>query len=620
MNPKSILSKAFGLLLAAVLALTPGSSSASNSAAPMAPVGTTFVYQGLLTKDNLPVNDTCDFTFSLWDAQSGGSQAGSTLTRYGVGVDGGHFTVDLDFGSVWNGTLYWLGIGVQCTRDVSPTSLPRQALRPAPYAMYASNADMVDGFHASAFATAGHSHSHSSLSGLGNDDHPQYFNLNQNENVNGRPYFNGGTGSMPPFYVSSSYLVTDLNADLLDGQHGSYYQARVSATCSVGAAIRAINADGSVVCEAHDDRPGHAALNLDATAGSGTFNAVAIGVDGMPVMAYSRANALWVAHCNDHACTTSSKVQVSPAGDTVQYLALAIGADGMPVMSYYDASFGVGDLKVAHCNDLACQLAANVTTVDGNLPPNPDVGQYNSITIGVDGFPLISYYDATNGHLKVAHCNDIPCQIAPLVTPLDTSLFANVGWYSSITIGSDGLGLVSYYDAMSTHLKAAHCANVLCASADSIVVLDPTASVGTFTSITIASDGLGLISYYDFGNNFLKVAHCNNSLCSTAAYNAVDNWGTTGGPSAISIGSDGMGVISYLNMAPLRLMVGHCDNVVCSSITRVQVDTPDMGNPSSSIAIGTDGMPVISYHDNTNNLLRFTHCSNVFCVPYWRRR
>jgi len=33
-----------------------------------------------------------------------------------------------------------------------------------------------------------------------------------------------------------------------------------------------------------------------------------------------------------------------------------------------------------------------------------EVGQDTSVTIGADRLGLISYYDATNGNLKVAHC------------------------------------------------------------------------------------------------------------------------------------------------------------------------------------------------------------------------
>ena len=38
-----------------------------------------------------------------------------------------------------------------------------------------------------------------------------------------------------------------------------------------------------------------------------------------------------------------------------------------------------------------------------------DVGRYSSITIGGDGFPVMSYYDVTNADLKVAHCSNLLC-------------------------------------------------------------------------------------------------------------------------------------------------------------------------------------------------------------------
>ena len=38
-----------------------------------------------------------------------------------------------------------------------------------------------------------------------------------------------------------------------------------------------------------------------------------------------------------------------------------------------------------------------------------DVGQYSSLTIGSDGLALISYYDATNQALKVAQCPNELC-------------------------------------------------------------------------------------------------------------------------------------------------------------------------------------------------------------------
>src|SRR6266542_562415 len=44
------------------------------------------------------------------------------------------------------------------------------------------------------------------------------------------------------------------------------------------------------------------------------------------------------------------------------------------------------------------------------------VGWYTSVAVGVDGRPLISYRDLINGDLRVAHCIDLACSSATLAT------------------------------------------------------------------------------------------------------------------------------------------------------------------------------------------------------------
>jgi hypothetical protein len=88
-----------------------------------------------------------------------------------------------------------------------------------------------------------------------------------------------------------------------------------------------------------------------------------------------------------------------------------------------------------------------------------------------------------------------------------------VGSYTSITIGADGLGLISYYHSNKTALMVAHCSDINCTTA-TITTLDSPGMVGGYTSITIGADGLGLISYQDGTNDDLKVVHCANTFCS----------------------------------------------------------------------------------------------------------
>jgi len=101
-------------------------------------------------------------------------------------------------------------------------------------------------------ARSDHNHDHGALSGLGDDDHTQYFHLSQDETVTGRPAFNGGTSYFtPPFTVDSNYRVSSLNADLLDGQHASAFagasHGHFGQTWSGSAAygLRVDNASGS---------------------------------------------------------------------------------------------------------------------------------------------------------------------------------------------------------------------------------------------------------------------------------------------------------------------------------------------------------------------------------------
>jgi hypothetical protein len=191
---------------------------------------------------------------------------------------------------------------------------------------------------------------------------------------------------------------------------------------------------------------------------------------------------------------------------------------------------------------------------------------------------------------------------------------------SSITIGADGLPIISYYDDTNDDLKTAHCVDMSCISAITST-LDSIGDVGRHTtSITIGRDGLPVISYFDNTNYDLKAAHCNDTACTSASSQTLDNGGQVGYYSSITIGSDGLPVISYYDAANYDLKAAHCDDTACTSASiQILESTGEVGE-YTAITIGSDGMPVISYFDTSNDDLKVTHCSNPFCVPYWRRR
>ena len=103
--------------------------------------GTAFTYQGRLNDANGPATGIYDLRFGIYDAASGGTQVGSTLTHSATAVSNGLFTVTLDFGNQFNGADRWVEIGVRTNGGGALTALaPRQPLTPAPYAIYSANA------------------------------------------------------------------------------------------------------------------------------------------------------------------------------------------------------------------------------------------------------------------------------------------------------------------------------------------------------------------------------------------------------------------------------------------------------------------------------------------------
>jgi hypothetical protein len=120
-----------------------------------APLGTAFNYQGKLSGGTNAVTGLYDFQFSLWDAQSSGTQSGSTVPQTATPVTNGLFNVTLDFGStVFDGSARWLQVNVRTNGAGSFTTLsPRQPLTPTPYALYAPNAGAAASATTAATAT-----------------------------------------------------------------------------------------------------------------------------------------------------------------------------------------------------------------------------------------------------------------------------------------------------------------------------------------------------------------------------------------------------------------------------------------------------------------------------------
>lgn len=276
-------------------------------------------------------------------------------------------------------------------------------------------------------------------------------------------------------------------------------------------------------------------------------------------------------------------------------------ADGVDNDTVYSAGYGL-------------DLSDNIFSIDTHMFPQNlhtstllddfgDVGLYSSIIIGSDGYPLISYHDQTLGDLKVAHCHDFLCTTATVVTVDSTDVDDGEG--TSITVGSDGFGLISYYDNSNHDLKIAHCNDLDC-STSSIYKADETGDVGRYSSITTGSDGLGIVSYYDHTNIDLKVAHCEDQNCSTTSKSIIDT--SAGINTSITIGKDGLPLISTNHI------IVHCNDLKC--ISRSITTIPGTDPYTTSVTIGTDGFGLVCAVNDFYATLLLLHCTNSSCSSF----
>ncbi len=251
--------------------------------------------------------------------------------------------------------------------------------------------------------------------------------------------------------------------------------------------------------------PNESGPNFDVD-GSGAFNSVAIGTDGNPVVSYYDnlpEGNLKVLHCDDPVCdgTDDTINVVASAGDVGQYTSIAIGKNGNPVIAYYDVTNH--DLKVARCNDKAC---AGGNEAISTVESTGDVGEFASLAIGVDGNPVIAYYKRSTGDLRVARCNDPAC-VGGNEKRSTVSAAGDVGPYASLGIGLDGRPVVAFYDATQHFLKIARCNDPACAGGnEKITTLDSKGDVGQHASLAIGVDGVPVVAYFDASNNKIKVA------------------------------------------------------------------------------------------------------------------
>ena len=296
-------------------------------------------------------------------------------------------------------------------------------------------------------------------------------------------------------------------------------------------------------------------------------------------------------------------------GDVGKYASIALDSSDNPVVSYYDLTNG--DLKVLHCGDPLCSAGNSIVTPD----TGGDVGRYTSIVLDANGYPVVSYHDVTNQDLRILRCGDENCASGNSIISPDT--IGNVGVAPSLQLDSMGNPVVAHYDLGTRDLRVLHCGDATCSAGNTITTLDTLGDVGDYPSLVLDGNGYPVISYFDRTNGDLKILVCNDPSCSgnDEVMAVPDVAGVVGSYTSLELDSSGNPVVSYWDVTNLDVKLLHCGNADCTlanSISSLDVDA-DVG-PFTSLELDGNGNPVISYFDIAIMDLKVVHCGDPNCT------
>ena len=302
---------------------------------------------------------------------------------------------------------------------------------------------------------------------------------------------------------------------------------------------------------------------------------------------------------------------VDNTADVGQYNSLQIGRDSIPQISYYD--FQDGDLRYAY---LGADGKWKIETLDSV----GDVGMYTAMALDSKGLPHIVYYDNTNDMLKYIYQVKKGEWISPMVL---YSSHGGIG--TSIALDKNDLAHISFIDTAGKDLKYLRQKSDGTFDEKDVETVDDGTQVfgtggviGGQTHIGImpgsgnpviiyynASWGALMYAIYDPDNpNANKGAIGRGWVLGIIDGKPAKNKSDVGSWNSLYVSDDHNFYVCYYDATNGDLKYAHYDGDKWSIET---VDSKQIVGESCSITLDHRGVPVISYYDSTYNDLKLAY-------------
>ncbi len=235
--------------------------------------------------------------------------------------------------------------------------------------------------------------------------------------------------------------------------------------------------------------------------------------DLQPVVAYQRSGQLHPIRCANPTCSVAqARIAVDAAVANSGSPSMAVGGDGLPVIAYRDDTNGL--LRFARCTNADCSSRSTVTVDD----PANLVGSNNSIAVGPDGAAVIAYRDDSTSTLRFARCGNANCSSGNTITAVSAA-GSNV-FSTRIAVGDDGIPTIAFIESAGlSGLRIVRCGNAGCTAANTLgtLVLGGTSSAPGAPSLAIGADGLPVVAYRAFSaatnERDVRFVKCGNRSC-----------------------------------------------------------------------------------------------------------